>query len=136
MAAAGEVTFDLMGAGGAVIAIPVYVNGKGPFRFLLDTGATLTCVDRELADRLGLPERSGQGMVGIVPLGGGPPRFVGIDSLRVGAARASGLTACALDLGHVRRMGLALDGLVGLNFLKAFRVTIDFKRKILRLEEA
>src|ERR1700688_2388512 len=35
--------------------VSVRVNGKGPFRFALDTGVTGTVVSKELAHELGLP---------------------------------------------------------------------------------
>ena len=34
--------------------VPVYVNGHGPFSFLLDPGSTVSSVSRQLASRLGL----------------------------------------------------------------------------------
>ncbi|MET0533257.1 MAG: retropepsin-like aspartic protease, partial [Steroidobacter sp.] len=34
---------------------PVYINGKGPFRLVLDTGANRTAVIPALANRLGTP---------------------------------------------------------------------------------
>jgi predicted aspartyl protease len=134
--AAGEVGFDLAGPGGAAVLVPVYLNGEGPFDFVLDTGATLTCVDQALAARLGLPPA--RGMVGLGAGAGGAGRMelVALDSVRVGAARAAGLTGCSLDLRHTVDVGLEIDGLLGLNFLRAFRVTLDFEREILRLQAA
>jgi predicted aspartyl protease len=40
---------------GRLLLVPVTVNGSGPYPFLLDTGATCSLVDEELADRLRLP---------------------------------------------------------------------------------
>ena len=34
---------------------PVTINGQGPFQFLMDTGANVSCVSRELGQRLALP---------------------------------------------------------------------------------
>jgi hypothetical protein len=62
-------------------------------------------------------------------------RLVRLDSLRVGRARGEDLTVCALDLGHIRRLGLEADGLLGLNFLRSFRVTVDFEREVLLLQD-
>lgn len=131
---AGEVAFELAGPGGAALVVPVHLNGQGPFDFVLDTGATLTCVDQEVARRLGLPEARGMRGVGAGAGGAGQMRLVTLDSLRVGAARAEELTACALDLEHTARVGLEIDGLLGLNFLRSFRVTLDFEREVLHLE--
>ena len=55
----GEVAFELAGPGGAAIVVSIRLNGEGPFRFVVDTGATLTCVDQERAERLALPDKAG-----------------------------------------------------------------------------
>jgi predicted aspartyl protease len=135
-AAAGEVPLELAGPGEAALLVPVHVNGQGPFRFVLDTGATLTCVDRTLAGRLELPAARGVGGIGVGVGGTGEMALVRIDSVRVGEARAMELTGCAVDLAHAARVGLEIDGLLGLDFLRAFRVTLDFERNVLVLERA
>lgn len=132
---AGEVGFELAGPGGAALIVPVHLNGEGPFDFVLDTGATLTCVDQALAERLELPERRGQIGMGAGVEGTGRVRLVGIDSLRVGDTRAHDLGACTLDLAHIEMIGVEVDGLLGLNFLQEFRVTLDFQRNVVTLEE-
>ena len=103
--------------------------------FVLDTGATLTCVDQALAEQLGLPERTGQIGFGAGIGGSGSVRLVGLDSLRIGATKAYDLTACTLDLSQFEQAGLDIDGLLGLNFLKSFRVTLDFESNRLTLAE-
>jgi predicted aspartyl protease len=133
--AAGEIAFELAGPGGAALLIPVYINGAGPYQFVLDTGATVTCVDDELASALTLPEV--RGVIGTAAgVGGqGGLRLVSVDSLRIGAVRAHELQACVVDLEHLGGMGLELDGLIGLNVLREFRVTLDFERNIVTLAE-
>jgi predicted aspartyl protease len=132
---AGEIPFRFEGQGEAALIVPVYVNGEGPFDFVLDTGATMTCVEQALAQRLDLPEQRGAMGVGAGVGGVGRIELVRVDSIRVGGTRASGLTACVLDLAHIGAMGVELDGLLGLNFLRAYRVTLDFGRNVLTLEE-
>src|ERR1700743_326263 len=39
---------------GFAVVVPVTVNGSGPYDFMLDTGSTVTAVDRELARQLAL----------------------------------------------------------------------------------
>ena len=111
--AAGEMAFELAGPNGAALMVPVHVNGEGPFRFVLDTGATITCVEGTTRMRL-----------------------VRLDSLRVGGARAEGITACALDLAHTAAIGVEIEGLLGLDFLRSYRVTLDFDRQVLLLQAA
>ena len=60
--------------------------------------------------------------------------FPKLPPLEVSDAKASGLTACSIDLDRMAP-GLGIKGLVGLNFLKSYRVTIDFAKKSLRLEK-
>ena len=134
--AAGEIAFELAGPGGAALLVPVYLNGEGPFDFVLDTGATLTCVNQPVAERLRLPRARGVAGVGAGAGGSGRMELVRLDSLRIGQARAEDLTLCTLDLSHIGSLGLDVDGLLGLNFLRAFRVTLDFEREVLLLQAA
>lgn len=134
-ASPGTVEFKMMEPNDAAIIVQVKVNGQGPYDFVLDTGATFTCVDNELADQLKLPEWKGSFGTVVVGPGGGGMKLLKIDTLEVGDAKASGLIACAIDLNRVAPPGLGIKGLVGLNFLKSYRVSIDFKKKSLRLEK-
>lgn len=133
--AAGEIGFRMAGRNAAAILVPVHINGEGPFDFVLDTGATLTCIERETAARLALPEQRGALGVGVGIGGGGRVDLVRVDSLRVGEARAVGMTACVLDLQQFAAIGTPIDGLLGLNFLRSFRMTLDFERNVLFLTE-
>ena len=133
--AAGEVALRLAGPSGAALVVPVLINGEGPFDFVLDTGATITCVDQALADSLGLEPLSGAVGIGAGATQTGRLRLVEIDSLQVGAAAATGLPGCTLDLSHVQELGFDAAGLLGLNFLRSFRVTIDFDRSVVILQD-
>jgi hypothetical protein len=132
-AGAGEIPFSFAPQDAAII-IPVKINGEGPFDFILDTGATLTCVDEALAARLGLPDKKGIRGIGAGARSSGAIRLVSLESLEVGDATANDLTACSLDFAHVGEVGIEIDGLLGLNVLKEFTMVLDFDRKILRLE--
>lgn len=133
--APGEVKFEMAGPNQAAIIVPVKINGQGPFDFVLDTGATFTCVDRPLAEELKLPDWSGP--LGTVITGGeGQMGLVKVDKLEVGdTASATNLVACKLDLSRMQPPGFGIKGLVGLNFLKSYRMTIDFERNTLRLDK-
>ena len=130
----GEVQFELAGTGGAALVVPVKVNDTGPYPFVLDTGATVTCVDELLANELALREPVGRIGFGAGVRGFGRMRLVSIDSLQVGEAKTTNLTGCALDLQSIKGAGLDVRGLLGLNFLKEYRVTLDFADRTLRLD--
>lgn len=130
--ASGEVSFRLSPRASAML-VSAYVNGHGPVDLILDTGATLTCLDDSLTTELKLPRRAGVVGVGAGVGMAGPLRLVRVDSLRVGAAAATNITVCSLDLRALQQVSPGARGLLGLNFLKAFRVNIDFKRRVLQL---
>ena len=130
----GEVPFELAPPNDAAIIVPVKINGRGPYKFVLDTGATFTCIDQKLVDELKLPEWRGQFGVGVLTPVQGAVKLVDIDTLEVGNVKATELKACAIEFSRLQTGGLDARGLVGLNFLKSFRMTIDFKKRILRLD--
>lgn len=132
--ASGEVSFRWAGPGGVALTVPAHINGHGPIDLLFDTGATMTCVDTALARAWGLPERRAMRGVATGLGGSGAVRLVAVDSLRIGAAVARDLTVCATDLRVLRVVGPEVRGLLGLNVLRNYRVTLDFEREVVRLE--
>lgn len=114
--------------------VATHINGSGPFNLVLDTGATLTCIDERLARELRLPRKSGAVGVGAGAVGSGRVALVQVDSVRLGASTVRNLTACILDLSHLRDLGAGgVSGLLGLNFLTEFHVTLDFEKRLLTL---
>src|SRR5437016_13430540 len=131
----GEVPFKLAPPNDAAIIVPVKINGHGPYKFVLDTGATFTCIDQKLVEELKLPEWRGQVGVGVIVPKEGNVRLVKLDTFEVGNSKATDLTACAIEFSRLQTDGLDARGLVGLNFLKSFHVSIDFKKKVLNLDK-
>jgi len=131
----GEVPFELAPPNDAAIIVPVKINGHGPFKFVLDTGATFTCIDQKLVDQLKLPEWHGQFGVGILMPTEGSIKLVNLDTFEVGNVKATEMKACAIEFSRLQTGGLDARGLVGLNFLKSFQVKIDFKKKVLSLDK-
>lgn len=133
--AGGEVPLRVAGRGGAVLMVETYVNGSGPFNLVLDTGATLTCFDERLSRQLSLPRKTGAIGVGAGVGGSGRVELVQVESVRLGSSTVRNLTACVLDLRHLRELGAgSVSGLLGLNFLTNFHVTLDFERNVLTLK--
>jgi hypothetical protein len=87
--------------GGRLLIVNVTVNATGPYPFLLDTGATSSMVDEELADGLGLP------------------RLGPVAHESSVASRCSELVRGTVTLGGVRREGgLIRDRLAALQNLE------------------
>ena len=129
-----KVKFRLAGGPQPLILLPVRVNGQGPFDFILDTGAGTSLLSTELAKQLDvkiLGSKEGQSAGGKVSVSLGK-----VDSLTLGETKLEGVEVGVVDLGHIgRAVGAKLDGDLGYNFLKHFRVTIDYRDFELRLED-
>jgi hypothetical protein len=109
------------------------VNGRGPYRFGIDTGApSYLRVTPALASALGL-EPVGQALTGD-PSGRNPVRVpvYRVDSLGFGGLTYSGISTTALNLPNPRLADL--DGIIGIGFFEQLLLTIDYGR--LRLSAA
>jgi predicted aspartyl protease len=101
---------------------PVWINGRGPFRLVLDTGATRSGVTANVAERLGLPLDQSppvllRGVTGIVIV-----PTVRVDSFTVGDLTLSAATLPIV----IDAMGGA-EGVLATDEFKDQRIVIDFK---------
>ncbi len=106
---------------GKKIVVEARVNGRGPARLILDTGADGTMINPAVLSALGVSRRgarpgTGTGIGGTVYM-----YLVRVDSLEVGEAKYGPLMVAAHDAG----LGLDVDGLLGRDFLDKFAVNID-----------
>lgn len=128
-----EVGFRLAGAENPLILVATQVNGRGPYEFILDTGAGMSLLAPRLAAELGIVpsgSREGRGAAGAVQVS-----MARVDSLAIGEARSGtmpvGITAEVDRIGEA--VGHRIDGDIGYDFLKAFRLTLDYQRRVVRL---
>jgi predicted aspartyl protease len=121
-----EVAFRLASPTKPLVMVPVGVNGRGPFAFAVDTGASATVLSPALADTLGIGRGESAAMTGA---GGMLQATVcRVTSLAIGGAALDDLTVVVSDfLGPIgQAVGTRVDGVVGYNFLREFKVTIDY----------
>jgi hypothetical protein len=125
------VPFQLLANG---VFVPVYVNGKGPFFFELDTGSDMSMVASETAGAIGLETKgSMQGMgagsssfgMAMIPhleltLPGGPE----MSTTEAGSASMAGLWPL---------VGRRIDGDLGYDVLRRYVVKIDYERRVVTL---
>ncbi len=113
--------------GASRMTVPVFVNGQGPFQFVIDTGADRTVVSKELAEKLALKK---SGTMRVHAMGGaGRADMVKIDQLRVSNRTMARLTSAALPRAYI-----GADGLLGVDSLKGQRIIMDFKASTMSLE--
>jgi predicted aspartyl protease len=104
------------------LTAPVSINGQGPFNFILDTGANVSCISHALAERLQLAPAGAapvHTMVGVRSR----PRVM-IDNLQVGGRDRRSVRAPAMTLFNAQ-----VDGVLGVDWLKGQRLVLDFRRK-------
>ena len=106
--------------------VEVTIDGRGPFSFILDTGASGSVLSKALADSLKLPVL-GEARVGS-PVAGGTPQpgtIVSIGRLEIGGARLEGMTMVAMELGFGGR-GPGIQGVLSPFAFHGAVVTFDF----------
>jgi predicted aspartyl protease len=123
---AGTTTKDAAGRAVALISI----NGQGPFRFIIDTGANRSVLSQALATRLGLAP-SGEDVVHSID-SAQPATLVHVESLSFGALHLSRGDTPVLD-------GPMLDGvhgLLGVDGMAGRLLHIDFTKQCVEIYES
>ena len=111
------------------LGVDVLVNGHGPYKFIVDSGADTSAVGLRIAHDLQLP----LGRPAI--LNGMTSRDlvdrVKVDELTLGPTRVRDLEVPAL-----REIDLGGDGLLGIDALVRQRLMMDFEKKLIKIEDA
>ncbi|MBI4583503.1 MAG: TIGR02281 family clan AA aspartic protease [Planctomycetes bacterium] len=107
----------------------VVLNGAAAYRFLIDTGASMTAISSDIAAALGYRQGQEQEWVTVRTANGViQAPVVLLDSLSIQGFYVRNLKALILP-NHV-----TTTGLVGLNYLNHFKYTVDAGKKEFRLE--
>jgi hypothetical protein len=100
------------------VMVRVKLNGKGPFNFIIDTGAPALIMTETVAKKVGAKEDKGWVTFDKVELEGGVSipnaRGVAIDMFQLKGMNAMGLA------------GVELHGVIGYNVLAQYRIEYDF----------
>ncbi len=103
------------------ILVRAKINGKGPFNFILDTGAPALFVSTKVCSKLGIKaDAKGWGAFDRFEIEGGAT-----------ISKASGRIEDPFQLEGMNGLGLAgaeLHGIIGYNILARYRMEIDFTR--------
>lgn len=126
--------FELASANKPLVLVEAFVNECGPFQFAVDTGASTTVLSSELAERLAIGGEIAPDVTG----GGGR---ISATAGRVESLRFADKAVTHIDVvvtGVLQSLGTAigkrLDGIIGYNALKTYRVSIDYRNETLALQ--
>src|SRR5260370_21235065 len=124
--------FRLVGGAQPLILLPVRVNDRGPFDFILDTGAGTSLLSSELAKQLEtkvIGSKEGQSARGKVSVS-----LAKVESLAVGDTKVHDVDVGVVDLAQIGKPGGAkIAGDLGYNFLRNYKVVIDYPGETLTL---
>jgi predicted aspartyl protease len=112
--------------GGYMIVARGSVNNADNLRFLLDTGASNTAIDRRVAERLGLHGQSAEvvSFDKTVQL-----EWTEAQEMTIGPERVSNVRVMIEDLGYLRSSGVHVDGVIGLDQLRRQSFLVDYARE-------
>lgn len=106
------------------LVVEVGVNGTGPYRFVVDSGADTSVIGERLARALGLP-------LGNPALLHGITESRQVDRVLVGSLHVGSAVFRDLELPRLKEGDLGASGIIGLDALVEQRVVLDFdKRKV------
>jgi predicted aspartyl protease len=101
------------------LTVDAYLNGKGPFRFIVDTGADRSVIADDVVAALGLRYSDDVIVQGIARAL--PAQAVQLENLRIGRVSIDSLPMPVLP-----RSWLGADGYLGLDVIDRQQVTFDF----------
>jgi predicted aspartyl protease len=114
------------------IVVPVMINGQGPFRFVLDTGANRSVLASHMLAKLGLTvsaENLSVELSGVT--GQAIVRTVAVKQLQAGALELKNLDMPVIDATMA-----GLDGVLGTEGLEGKRLTVDFMNDRITIENS
>lgn len=128
-------SFMLANTAKPVVVVEVYIDRKGPYAFILDTGASITNISAELAGFLKLVLTPGPE----ITAGGGKLKtsVAELTEVKIGNDKENNLTVLVVSYLDMlsKATGKKIDGVLGYNFMKHYKITIDYPASNLYLEK-
>ena len=111
------------------MTVEVLVNGRGPYRFLVDSGADSSVVGQRIARELQL--RAGTPVILNSMTASARVERVLVDALSLGPS-----TIRNLEIPALREEDLGGDGMIGIDALVEQRLMLDFEKRVIKVEDA
>jgi predicted aspartyl protease len=111
------------------LSVEVRVNGRGPYQFVVDSGADTTAVGLRIARDLELPLGTP------VLLNNMTDRNI-VDRVKVDELSVGPSTIHNLELPALREEDIGGAGMIGIDALRRQRLMLDFEKRLIKVEDA
>jgi hypothetical protein len=111
------------------LSVDVLVNGRGPYKFIVDSGADTSAVGLRIARDLELP-------LGTQAILNGMTSRNLVDRVRVAELSFGPSSIKDLEVPALREYDLGGDGMIGIDALVQQRLMMDFEKHLVKVEDA
>lgn len=111
------------------MTVPVSIDGKGPFSFVIDTGAERTVLSKKIASKLALEQEEPAQLISIA--GQTMVNMVYVPELSFGSRSYESFISPVLLERHI-----GAEGILGLDGLQDQRILFDFRNNEITVEDA
>lgn len=111
------------------LGVDVFVDGRGPYHFIVDSGADTSAIGLHIANSLKLPPTTPAILNGMTSRK--LVERVKVDELKLGPSIIRNL-----ELPALREEDVGSDGIIGIDALVQQRLMMDFDKRLIRVEDA
>ena len=111
------------------LGVDVQINGHGPYKFIVDSGADTSAVGLRIAHDLELP-------LGTPAILNGMTARNLVDRVKVDALTMGPSTIRELEVPALRESDMGGDGMIGIDALVQQRLMMDFDKHLIKVEDA
>ena len=111
------------------LSVDVRINGSGPYRFIVDSGADSSAIGLNIARQLNLP-------LGTPAILNGMTARNLVDRVRVDALTLGPSVIANLQLPALREIDMGGAGIIGIDALARQRLMMDFSEHLIKVEDA
>ncbi|UCE10887.1 MAG: aspartyl protease family protein [Candidatus Thorarchaeota archaeon] len=116
------------------VALPVHINGEGPFLLHLDTGGARTSLSHSVVKKLGLEATDPPKEMEAVGVGGPVDiKLSKVDKIEIGTEVLEDEEIIVVDFEGI--FGTQFDGIIGHSMLKHYKMTVDYVNQTFKLEK-
>jgi len=113
------------------IVVDALVNGEGPFRFALDTGASISVIHDRLRDRLAIQSVHEKTVIVYGAVTSGRFPLLNVDEIQIG--RETWTAPRVVSMPGKTAASRGIDGILGIDFLSLYTVGFSVRDRAIRL---